>query len=101
MAQVRTYEQSLAICSRCDYCGLGTDCTTYEERNGQQVAVMDYRKAPSPDCPRCGGPMDPSLVKAFADKMALKASNDYGPGVGRIVEVPSRRKVEDDDDTST
>jgi len=96
MAQILMGEQSLAVVSICGYCGLRTDCTRYEERNGQEVAVMDFRAAPDPDCPRCGAPMDPDKVTDFANKMAKKDENMFGPNVGVRVEVPTRRRVEDE-----
>ncbi len=99
MVQARIVEQNLAICCVCDYCGLKTDCSTVEERSdGRPVIVMDWRKAPSPDCPRCGGPMDPTKVLEFANKMALKEAKWYGPGVGRIVTRPKPKPITDEDE---
>ena len=92
MAQIIVAEQSLALCSVCPYCSLRTDCTAHEERAGQQVAVMDYRKAPT-ECPRCGSPMEPGeKAQKFQDAMAAKEANRFGPGVGQIIEVPRARR---------
>lgn len=92
MAQLLVGEQNTALVVICPYCSLKTDCTGEGERDGKQVAILDFRKAPT-TCDRCGSPMEPGeAAKKFENMMAAKEAGNYGPGVGRIVDVPKGRR---------
>ena len=106
MASLIAGQQNSTLYVGCPYCSNRYDCTAIEDRDGKQVAVLDFRKAPS-DCGRCGSPMEPGeKAQLFQDRMAEKEANNYGPGIGKIVEVPKRPRrgvslePEDDDGDS-
>ena len=94
MPVIEIREQSLELCGVCPYCTRHYICTSVVKRDGVDVRVPDPRKLPS-NCERCGSPMEPGKeAQKFQNDMAAKAKNDYGPGVGKLMELTP---VSDDD----